>query len=94
MSRAKTIEGEFSTAHTAIAGDVPGYYLTVKSCIARAYDAGYLEGSGQSSITALERDVVVAALEWADNDGPIESYSKLREASRALKDALEREATE
>jgi hypothetical protein len=94
MSRAKTIQREFEHSETEIQNNERVYLLTVRACIARAYDSGFIEGSGQSSITALERDVVVAALEWADNDGPIESYSRLREASRALKDALEREATE
>jgi hypothetical protein len=59
-----------------------------------AYDAGFLDGSGQSSITALEREVIVAALEWVNSSDMIADDSKLMEAARLLANALEREATE
>jgi hypothetical protein len=92
MSRRETIQKAVNVCipiglrDTALAGDVA---LEV----ANAYDAGFLEGSGQSSITALEREVIVAALEsyHAHSYANLDAFNA---AVRALAKALEREATE
>jgi hypothetical protein len=93
MSRAKTIQREFEHSETEIQNNERVYLLTVRACIARAYDSGFIEGSGQSSITALEREVIVAALDWRAS-GYNSGLSPLSEAISELAVALEREATE
>lgn len=94
MSRAKVVEQEFQVAETDIENSDKRDLRTVRNCIARAYDAGYLEGSGQSSITALEREVIVAALEWLVSESPMHADNKLIEVTQELKAALEKAETE
>jgi hypothetical protein len=92
MSRRETIQKAVNVCipiglrDTALAGDVA---LEV----ANAYDAGFLEGSGQSSITALEREVIVAALEAFYNTRH-DTTDARNAAVKRLAEALEREATE
>lgn len=94
MSRAKTIDKHYAVARTAISNDHKGGYLTMWSCIGRAYDDGFLEGSGQSSITGLEREVIAAALEWLGSESPMHADNKLIEVTQELKAALEKAETE
>lgn len=69
------------------------YVPTLGNVLGRVYDEGFLDGSGQSSISALEREVIVAALEWrADNTKFMEH--KLFAATNALAVALEKAETE
>jgi hypothetical protein len=84
MSRAKTIDKELLRIK---AGRI------VANCLGAAYDAGFLEGSGQSSITALEREVIVAALEAFYNTRH-DTTDARNAAVKRLAEALEREATE
>jgi hypothetical protein len=82
MSRAKTVTEQYAFIKANL-GE-----RGVTRAIGVAYDAGFLEGSGQSSITPLERQLIAAALDWLESESPMHADNKLIDAARALKDAL------
>jgi hypothetical protein len=91
MSRRAVILKQASTIISS------GYsHKETELALGRAYDAGHISGSGQSSITPLEREVLTAALEWLRSSPVVEhaADAALISATQELSAALEREATE
>jgi hypothetical protein len=89
MSKEKTIEaGVYTVEKRGWNDNALSHVLKVE--LGKAYNEGFVAGSGQSSITALEREVIVAALEWAREPTYVFRNEKLMLAIEELQAAIEK----